>query len=177
MTVINDTILIEIYGDEELTKLFEQYKSISYKIQQWNPRVVYLGPAEYAEELMIGVLRIATASPESEYALDKFKVGDRVRRGDGGFSGGVIKDGKVLINPSWIVKDNDFKALEAEGRARAEADFPINVDNMERFAELVFVEWYEQDGRPVCRGWHSPNQLESDEPRTSEAVPPTGEAQ
>jgi hypothetical protein len=144
-----------IHGDTELRKLFELYQSLCREV--WDPKVIYLGPSEWAEEITMGVLRIATAPPENEYAPDhKFRVGDKVRRCDG-ISGLATQDGEVVINHAWVVKDNDFKALQSEGLP---IEGVINVEMLERLAELVMVRWYAPDGGVICTGWHSPEQLE-----------------
>lgn len=144
----------ETHGDTELRKLFELYQSLCRDV--WDPKVVYLGPSEWAAEITMGVLRIATALPEDEYAPDhKFRVGDRVRRCDG-ITGLATQDGEVVVNSAWLVKDNDFRALEADGLDIG----GLNVENMERNAELVMVRWYAPDGGVICTGWHSPEQLE-----------------
>jgi hypothetical protein len=154
----------EIYTDEKLHELFEQYKRLAYAIQTWNPRIVFIPPADFAEGLMYGVLRIATAPPESEYSeMTKFKTGDQVTRIRPAGAGGLLFDaiGEVQINPCWIIRDYDFKAMEAEGRAKAEASFPINVENMERFADHVFVLWRTPDtGDIICREWIADDKLE-----------------
>ncbi len=143
-----------IHGDTELRKLFESYQSLCREV--WDPKVVPLGPSEWAEEITIGVLRIATAEPESEYAPDtKFRVGYRVRRRDG-ITGLATQDGEVVINSAWVVKNNNFRALEAEGLDISSLD----VENMEHLAELVMVRWYAPDGGVICEGWHDPESLE-----------------
>ena len=112
-----------------LRALYEEY--LSYCHEAWDPKEVYLGPQEWAEEITMGVLKIVTAEPDSEYAEDtKFQVGDKVRRADG-ITGLATENGAVLINSAWLVKVEDFSGLES----------PISVESMEHLAQLVKVAW------------------------------------
>jgi hypothetical protein len=154
----------EIYTDKELNDLFQQYISLAKDIEQWNPRVIFIPPVDYAEGLMHGVISIAVAPPESEIAeMSKYKVGDEVKRVRPVGASGLLFDaiGEVQINPFWIERFNDFNALEAEGRDKAEGSFPINAENMKRLADHVFVVWRASDtGDIICREWISEDKLE-----------------
>jgi hypothetical protein len=71
--------------------------------------------------------------------------------------------GTVQINPMLLERDNDFTALEAEGRAGAEAQFPIDAERMAYLANCVFVEWRSPEDsvdRIFCREWIAPEKIQ-----------------
>jgi hypothetical protein len=157
----------EIYTNQQLNDLFENYKRLGYQIQHWNPRTIFIPPADWAEERTITVIRRLTAEPESEDAMDatKFHIGDKVRKikKQNGFIDQCT--GVVEINSSLIALDVDFKALEIKGRAKPidhlpDGPFPVDAELLERLAVLVFVAWYAPDGYVVCREWVAPEKLE-----------------
>ena len=138
----------ELRGEAALEELFQNYFYLAHEL--WDPQEVYCGPGTWAEALLIGVVKIITAEPESEYSMDtKFQIGERVRLS--GTNGVAAQDGEVLINNAIVTEVDSFDGMSSPN---------VDIENMRRLAQLVKVKWFGPDGGVVCIGWHTPEQLE-----------------